>query len=49
MKRKNGAKRFKMGKTVYLSKTEVTFPIIMTTENDDYVKKSVMANVIHTE
>ena len=46
VKRKDCAKRFRIGKTVYLSKTEVTFPIVMKTENDDYVKKSVMANVI---
>ena len=38
-----------MGKTLYLSKTEVTFPIIMKTENDDYVKKSVTANVTNSE
>ena len=48
VKRKDCAKRFRMGKTVYLSKTEVTFPIVMKTENDDYVKKIVKANIIRT-
>ena len=38
-----------MGKTVYLSKTEVNFPIVMKTENDDYVKKSVTVNMINAD
>ena len=49
VKRKNCTRRFRMGKTVYLSKIEVTFPIVMRTENDDYVKKIVTANVINAD
>ena len=49
VKRKDFTRRFQMEKTVYLSKTEVTFPIIMKTENDDYVKKSIMANIINSD
>ena len=49
VKRKDCTRRFRMGKTLYLSKTGVTFPIIMKTENDDYVKKSVTANVINAD
>ena len=49
VKRKDCTKRFRMGKTVYLSKTEVNFPIVMKTENEDYVKKRVTANVINSD
>ena len=49
VKRKDCTKRFRMGKTVYLSKTEVEFPIVMKTEDEDYVKKNVTANVINSE
>jgi len=34
---------------VHLSKTGVDFPIVMKTENDDYVKKCVMANIINSD
>ena len=34
---------------VYLFKIEVTFPIVMRTENDDYVKKIVTPNVINAD
>ena len=37
--RKDCTRRFRMGKTVYLSKIEVTFPIVMRTEDEYYVKK----------
>ena len=49
VKRKSCARRFRMGKTVYLSKIEVTFPIVMKTENNDYIKKSVTENVIDSD
>ena len=32
-----------------MSKIEVTFPIVMKTENNDYIKKSVTANVIDSD
>ena len=49
VKRKNCTRRFRKGKTVNLNKIEVTFPIVMRTENDDYVKKIVTANVINAD
>ena len=49
VKRKDCAKRFRMWKTLYLSKIEVTFPIVMKTENDDYIKNNVTANVIDSD
>ena len=38
-----------MGITAYLSKIEVTFPIVMKTENGDYMKKNVMTKVIDSD
>ena len=32
-------RKFRMGKTVYLSDTEVTFPVVLKTEDRDYVKR----------
>ena len=38
-----------MGKTVYLSNTEVTFPIVMKTEDKDYVNSNVTASIINAD
>ena len=38
-----------MGKTVYLSEEEVTFPIIMKTDRGDFVKREIVASVIDSE
>ena len=35
-----------MEKAVYFSKIEVTFPIVMKTTNDNYIKKNVTGNII---
>ena len=35
-----------MGKTVYLSEVEVTFPVVMKTDKGDFVKREVVASVI---
>ena len=40
------ARKFRMGKTVYLNGTKVTFPIVLKTEDKDYVKKNVIVSVI---
>ena len=37
------------GKTVYLSDTEITFPIVMKTEDKDYVKRNLVANLINSD
>ena len=38
-----------MGKTMYLIEIKVTFSIVMKTEDNDYRKKSVTANVIDSD
>ena len=38
-----------MGKTVYFSDSEVTFPIVLKTEDRDYVKRDVTASIIHAD
>ena len=49
IKRENCARRFRMGLTVYLSDTRVTFPIVMKTEDKDYVKRNLVANLINSD
>ena len=43
------ARKFRMGKTVYLSNTEFTFPVVLKTEDRDYVKRDVTASVINAD
>ena len=49
VKKKNCARRFGMGIIVYLCEKEVTFPIVLKTGKDDFVKREVVANVIILE
>ena len=44
--RKSCARRFRLGKTLYISEVEVRFPIIMYTDNNDSIRREVTANVI---
>ena len=46
---KDSARRFILRKTQYLSTSEVTFPIMIKVENDDYIKRELTANVIETD
>ena len=47
VKKKACARKFRMGKTVYLSDTEVTFPVVLKTEDRDYVRRNVTGSVIN--
>ena len=49
VKKKGCARRFRMGKTVYLSKEEVTFLIVMKTNEDDFLKREVVASIINSD
>ena len=49
IKRKKCARRFRMGKTVYLIEEDVTFPVVMKTDKGDFVKREVVASVIDSE
>ena len=44
IKRKKCARRFRMGKTVYLSEEEVVFPVVMKTDKGDFMKREVVAS-----
>ena len=46
VKRRKCARRFRMGKTVYLSEEEVTFAVVIRTDEGDFVKREVVASVI---
>merc|ERR1712030_173649 len=40
--------RFRLGKTPYLSTEKVTFPVVIKTDDNDFMKRSVTANVIQS-
>ena len=42
-------RRFRFGENIYINKKEVTFPIVMKTDVDAFVKREVVANVINSD
>ena len=46
IKKNNCARRFCLGKTLYISELEVQFPVIMKTDTNDFIRREVTANVI---
>ena len=46
---KNCVRRFRLGKTLYISTLEVTFPVVMKVEEDDYIRKDITANIIDSD
>ena len=42
-------RRFRRGKTPYMSTEKVTFPIVMKTDDDDRIKREVTAHVIESD
>ena len=49
VKKKSCARRFRLGKTLYVSEMEVEVPVVMKTSEDDFIKRKVIANVIDSE
>ena len=49
MNYKNCVRRFRLGKTLYISTSEVTFPIVMKVEGNDYVRREITANIIDSD
>ena len=47
--KKGCARRFRLGKTLYVNNVEVTFPIVMKTDKNDFIKRNVVANVIDSK
>ena len=46
---KGCARRFRLGKTLYVSNNEVRFPIILKTDKNDYIKREIEANIIDSD
>ena len=42
-------RRFRLGKTPYISKEKVTFPVVMKADDDDQIKQEVTAHVIESD
>ena len=49
VKRKSCVRRFRLGKTLYISNVEVSFPVVMKMDRNDFIKRDVVANVIDSE
>ena len=47
LRKRSFARRFRMGKMVYLNEIEVTFSIVMKTDADGFVKREIVASVIN--
>merc|ERR1712090_34556 len=41
-------RRFRLGKTPYISTEKVTFPVVMKTDDNDFMKRKVTANLIQS-
>merc|ERR1711905_36468 len=48
IKQESNSRRFRLGKTLYISTKKVTFPIVMKTDDNDLLKREVTANVIES-
>ena len=42
-------RRFRMGETTYISEVEITFPIVLKTDEGDYMRRMVKAYIIEAE
>ena len=49
IKRRSCYRRFRMGETTYLSEVEITFPIVLKTEDGEYMRRIVIAYIINAE
>ena len=49
IERKSCCRRFRMGETTYLSEIEITFPIVLKTEDGNYMRRKVIVYIIDAE
>ena len=49
IERRSCCRRFRMGETTYLSEIEITFPVVLKTEDGDYIRRKVIAYIIDAE
>lgn len=47
--RKSCCRRFRMGKTTYISEVEIRFPIVLKTDEGEYLKRKLTTYIIDTE
>merc|ERR1712237_38114 len=48
MTKSSSNRRFRLGKTPYISTEKVTFPVVIKTDDNDFMKRNVTANVIQS-
>ena len=49
IKRKSCCRRFRMGETTYLSEIEIKFPIVLKTDDGEYMRRKVIVYIIDAE
>ena len=49
IERKSCCRRFRMGDTMYLSEIEIRFPIVLKTDDGEYIKRKVTAYIIEAK
>ena len=49
IEKKSCYRHFRMGETTYLSEVEIRFPIVLKTDNGDYMKREVTAYIIDAD
>ena len=49
VKKSESYQRFRLGKTLYMSKEKVCFPVVLKTDKGDLIKREVTANIIESE
>ena len=49
IKRRSCYRIFRMGETTYLSEVEITFPIVLKTEDGEYMRRIVIVYIINAE
>ena len=49
VKRESSCRRFRLGKTLYISEEKIQFPVVMKTDKKDLIKKEVTANIIDSD
>ena len=48
IKKSSSNRRFRLGKTPYISTEKVTFPIVVKADDNDFIKRNVTANIIES-
>ena len=49
IEKKSCCRRFRMGEMTYLSEVEIRFPIVLKTDNGDYMKRELTAYIIDAD